>query len=114
MVWGFVVSAARNCPSCGQPTMTADVPTFDLLRIAHTMDCHVGAAEDATRAADYDRLTPGFRFTRPVTPTELALLTTFGFTDATGQPPTSETVTEIGHHSPGARLRAWPSLKEPA
>jgi hypothetical protein len=72
------------------------------------MACPVGAAEDATRAADHDRLLPGFRFTRPATPTELTLLTAFGFTDA-DQPPTSQTRTEVGHHSPGVRLRAWPT-----
>jgi hypothetical protein len=94
--------------------MTADVPILDPLRIAHTMGCPVLDAEDATRAADHDLLAPGFTFTRPVTPTELDLLTAFGFTDATGQPPTSETRTEVGHHSPGVRLRAWPNLKEPA
>jgi hypothetical protein len=94
--------------------MTADVAMYDPLRIPHTMACPIGAAEDATRAADHDRLIPGYTFTRPVTPTELSLLTTFGFTDATDQPPTSDTVTEVGHHSPGVRLRAWPDLKEPA
>jgi hypothetical protein len=95
--------------------LTADVPVMDVLRTAHTMPCPLGAAEDATRAADYDRLVPGFLFTRPVTPTELTLLTALGYIDvATGQPPTSETVTEIRHHSPGVRLRAWPTLKEPA
>jgi hypothetical protein len=94
--------------------LTADIPVTDVLRIAHTMSCPLGAAEDATRAADSDRLVPGFTFTRSITPTELALLTAFGFTDAAGSPPTSETVTEVCHHSPGVRLRAWPDLKEPA
>jgi hypothetical protein len=108
------MTAAQTCPSCGQPTMTADEPVLDPLRIAHTMACPVGAAEDATRAADHERLLTGFTFTRPVTPTELALLTAFGFTDDTGQLPTSDTRTEIGHHSQGVRLRAWPTLKETA
>lgn len=95
--------------------MVGDVPRFDPLRIAHVLGCDVLAAEDATRAADYQRMHPvGDTFARPVTPTELALLTAWGWTDATGQPPTSDTRTEVGHHSPGVRLRAWPSLKEPA
>jgi hypothetical protein len=94
--------------------MSGDVPVIDPLRIDHAIACPVLAAEDATRAADYERLIHGFTFTRPVTPTELELLTALGFADATGQPPTSETCTEVGHHSPGVRLRAWPDLKEPA
>jgi hypothetical protein len=108
------MSAAQICPSCGQPTMSGDVPVIDPLRIAHNMGCPVLAAEDATRAADHERLVLGFNFTRPVTPAELDLLTAFGFTDATGQPPTSATSTVVSHHSPGVRLRAWPDLKEPA
>src|SRR4051812_6126311 len=108
------MTAAQICPSCGEPTMSGDVPVMDPLRIDHAIGCRVLAAEDATRAADHDRLMPGFTFTRPVTTTELELLTAFGFTDATGQPPTSATSTEVGHHSPGVRLRAWPHLKGPA
>ena len=102
------------CPSCGQPTMVSDVPRFDPLRISHVLDCPLLAAEDATRAADYERRYPGRRFTRPVTSTELALLTAWGWTDTSGLPPTSETRTEVTHLSPGARARAWPDLLEPA
>jgi hypothetical protein len=102
------------CPSCGGPSRIADVSRFDPLRIAPVLGCDVLAAEDATRAADHQRMHPGRSFTRPATPTELALLTALGWTDATGQPPTSDTRTEVGHHSPGVRLRAWPDLKEPA
>src|SRR4051794_39892042 len=102
-----------TCPSCGGPPVT-DVPVIDPLRITHAMACPVLAAEDATRAADFDRAVPGFTFDRPVTATELTLLTALGWTDLDGQPPTTGTRTRVGHHTPGVRLRAWPDLKEPA
>jgi hypothetical protein len=92
----------------------ADRPVIDPLRIAHPMGCPVLAAEDVTRAADHDRLGPGFTFTRTATTTELTLLAALGWTDLDGQPPTSTTKTVVGHFTPGVRLRAWPDLKEPA
>jgi hypothetical protein len=108
-----VSAAARNCTSCGQPPLV-DVPVIDPLRIAHTMACPLLAAEDATRAADRDRLGPGLTFTRPATTTESTLLAALGWTAPDGQPPTPATRTVVGHFTPGVRMRAWPDLKEPA
>lgn len=102
------------CPSCGQPVMVDDRPMPDPLRISHLMDCPVLAAEDATRAADHERLIPGFTYTRPATATELHLLTTLGWTGTDGQAPTPETKTVVGHYTPGVRMRAWPTLRKPA
>jgi len=97
---------------CGQLPVV-DVPVIDPLRIAHVLACPLLAAEDATRAADRDRLAPGFTFTRPATSSELTLLAALGWTEPDGQPPTSTTKTVVGHLTPGVRLRAWPDLKEP-
>jgi hypothetical protein len=91
-----------------------DAPVLDPLRIAHTMSCPVGAAEDATRVADHGRLAHGLTFTRSATTTELTLLAALGWTALDGQTPTSATRTLVGHFAPGVRLRAWPDLKEPA
>lgn len=110
----MTAAVVRACPSCGQPVMATDRPMPDPLRISHTMACPILAAEDATRAADHDRLIPGFTYTRPATTTELTLLAALGWTDATGQPPTPHTKTVVGHYTPGVRMRAWPTLKEPA
>jgi hypothetical protein len=94
--------------------MGDDRPVTDPLRFDHGNDCTIRRAEDATRVNDDDHGDPGWTFTRPITPTELTLLTSLGYTDSDGQPPTPEARTVIGYHSPGVRLRDWPDLTQEA
>lgn len=93
------------CPSCGGPQMT-DHPG-GILEMQHTAHCALLTFEDATRAADYDRQAYG-RFSRPATPAEVLLLTSFGF-QAPAQP-----ITVVSHLSPGVRRRCWAFIPETA
>lgn len=93
---------AAPCPECGGRRMADDRPSLDrLLRFDHRLDCSLGMAEDATLAADHERMRPGRTFHRPVTPAELTLPLHQGF------PASADTVVHITHYTPGVRLRRW-------
>jgi len=86
------MSALRTgvCPSCDGERMVRHPAGFVWL---HAMRCPLLAAEDATKAADHERMQRRARtsWARPATATELALLAACG---VTGIDPTT-TVTQV-------------------
>lgn len=72
-----------NCPECAAPALYNWV-------LRHTNNCTIRDAEDATQAADRERLDRSpWGFLRPTTTTERVLLVAAGFT------PTTEAQTKV-------------------
>lgn len=104
---------AASCPVCGGRRMADDFPVVDQLRFSHRrvpVECPLGIAEDATLQADWDRHPIDYH--RPVTPTELSLLTLLGFRDERGNPPTAADRTAVLYGTGNIRSRRWPDLWE--
>ena len=99
----------NNCPSCEAPAVL-DHPAG--LVHSHTATCDLGAAEDATRTADFSRLMhtdygmPLDVLTRAATDAERALLF------AAGAAVPSSLTTTVRRHTSGAAVisRSWPPL----
>ncbi len=95
-----------SCPECAGPQMTGH--PAGPLAIRHTIGCGLLHAEDATRAADYDRsrCLGMARFDRPITGTELLLIT------ALGLPAPPDDVMSVCYLTTSARRRSWTTPKE--
>jgi hypothetical protein len=84
---------APPCPACAGSWLYGF--TFD-----HRLDCRIRDAEDATRAADLDRISVPWPLTRPSTAAELELSAAFDASALTAEP-----VTIVRHATPGVLVR---------
>lgn len=92
------------CPVCGGPRI---IPHPAGLVFRHGQACALLTAEDATQAADLDRLHRYGAHTRPATDAERALLTACAHT-------VPESLnTHVLPHSAAVRRREWPALEGP-
>ena len=88
------------CPECGGQQLVG----AQLLRIDHTNQCSIRAAEDSTAVADAERAAWYPRFTRPATDAEQTLLVANGYL-----PPPTTTVQYVTGTS-AVRVRSWPNI----
>jgi len=91
-----------TCPECAGPRLP-DHPAG--LVISHLATCTLGAAEDATKAADHERTATMRRYTRLATAAEVTLLASLGMTLPEGTT-TVERITTGG----AVVRRTWPNL----
>ncbi len=104
----MTTTETASCPGCGGPQLV-DHPA-GWLAWRHSNECALRAAEDATQAADHDRLhSSGLH--RPVldrepTITEQALLS------ALGHPLPRKLTTRLEPVTAGIVRRSWPALEQ--
>lgn len=89
-----------TCPECARK----QVPGAQLLRIDHTNECSIRAAEDSTAVADAERAAGYPQFTRPATVAEQALLVANGF------PAPLTTAVQYPTGGSAVRVRSWRNI----
>ena len=89
------------CPGCGGRYLAGHPAGW--LVWQHEMTCPLGEADDATRHADHLRVKPS---ARPITLTEIVLLTALGYQ------PTIDEVTHLTTVTRSVTHRCWPRLAD--